>query len=202
MKSFLGGLHLINGLLFFSCFSESLVFDPDDEIEVLLQYYSVLQSIYYSVLQSTTPVLPCTTKYYSVLQSTTLYHKVLLRTTKYYSSTTKYYSSTTKYYSSTTKCNSVLPVLPCTTMKRHLQCAKQQKSLSNITKYCACHEELPSSLILVTYETSFTMRGATGITLQLHHYYLTCDLLRISEVSQLNFLRLDKLSQIVLLSCK
>ena len=50
-------------------------------------------------VQSTTPyykVLLRTTKYYSVLQSTT---PVLLRTTKYYSSTTKYYSSTTKYYS-------------------------------------------------------------------------------------------------------
>ena len=75
------------------------------------------------VLQSTTPVLFCSTKYYS---NTTLYYKVLLQyfsvlqsatpvllcTTKYYSSTTLYYkvlfqyysvlqSSTTKYYSST-----------------------------------------------------------------------------------------------------
>ena len=66
-------------------------------------YYKVLLQ-YYSVLQSTTPVLLRTTKYssstlrqyYSVLQSTT---PVLLCTTKYYSSTTKYYSSTTKYYS-------------------------------------------------------------------------------------------------------
>ena len=77
---------------------------------------------YFSVLQSTTPVLLCTTKYnvrtapllqrttqyYSVLQSTTL---VLLCTTKYYASTTLYYKvllcatkllCTTKYYSSTT----------------------------------------------------------------------------------------------------
>ena len=59
---------------------------------VLLQYYSVLQSTtpvlilyykvllqYYSVLQSTTPVLRCTTKYYS---SAILYYKVLLQ---YYS---------------------------------------------------------------------------------------------------------------------
>ena len=75
------------------------------------------------MLQSTTPVLLRTTKYYSsttpyykvllqynkvllqyysVLQSTT---PVLLRTTKYYSSTTPYYKvllRTTKYYSSTT----------------------------------------------------------------------------------------------------
>ena len=83
------------------------------------KYYSSTTK-YYSVLQSTTPVLLRTTKYYSsttpyykvllqyysVLQSTTpyykvllQYYKVLLRTTKYYSSTTKYYSSTTKYYS-------------------------------------------------------------------------------------------------------
>ena len=53
-------------------------------------------------------------------------------------------------------------------MKRHLQCAEQQASPSNVTKYCACHVKRVSSLILVTYETSFTMRGATGITLQPH----------------------------------
>ena len=39
-------------------------------------YYKVLRQ-YYSVLQSTTPVLLCTAKYYSVLQSTTPYYKVL-----------------------------------------------------------------------------------------------------------------------------
>ena len=73
----------------------------DEAIKVLLQYYSVLQS--------TTPVLLCTAKCYS---STTLYYKVLLQyysllhsTTTYYSSTTLYYKvllCTTKYYSSTT----------------------------------------------------------------------------------------------------
>ena len=142
--------------------------------KVLLQYYSVLQSTtpvllcttqyynvllqYYSVLQSATPVLLCTTKYYS---STTLYYTVLQRTTpvllcttKYYSSTTlyckvllQYYSSTTLYYSSTTLYYIVLqrttPVLLCTT-KQH------------------------SWLILDTYEPLFTLRGATGVILQLH----------------------------------
>ena len=48
-------------------------------------------------------------------------------------------------------------------MKRHLQCAEQQVSLSNLTKYCACHEKWVLCLILVTYETSFPMRGATGV---------------------------------------
>ena len=68
--------------------------------KVLLQYYSVLQSTT-PVLRTTlycsrtTPVILCTTKYYnvrlqyySVLQSTT---PVLLCTTTYYSSTTLYY---------------------------------------------------------------------------------------------------------------
>ena len=53
-------------------------------------------------------------------------------------------------------------------MKRHLQCAEQQALPSNLTKYCACHAKWLSWLIFVTYETSFTMRGATGITLQPH----------------------------------
>ena len=53
-------------------------------------------------------------------------------------------------------------------MKRHLQCAEQQVSRSNLTKYCACHAERLSYLVLITYETSFTMRGATGVTIQPH----------------------------------
>ena len=53
-------------------------------------------------------------------------------------------------------------------MKRHLQCAEQQASPSNFTKYCACHAKWISWLIHITYETSFTIRGATGITLQPH----------------------------------
>ena len=53
-------------------------------------------------------------------------------------------------------------------MQRHLQCAQQQASPSSLTKYCACHEKWIVSLLLVTYATSFIMRGATGITLQPH----------------------------------
>ena len=53
-------------------------------------------------------------------------------------------------------------------MKRHLQCAEQQEPSSNFTKYCTCHAKWLWWLINVTYETSFTMRGATGVTIQLH----------------------------------
>ena len=53
-------------------------------------------------------------------------------------------------------------------MKRHLQCAEQQVSRSNLTKYCACHAERLAYLVLITYETSFTVRGATGVTIQPH----------------------------------
>ena len=53
-------------------------------------------------------------------------------------------------------------------MKRHLQCAEQQSTPSNLTKYCACHAIWISWLIRITYETSFTMRGATVNTLQRH----------------------------------
>ena len=164
--------------------------------KVLLQYYSVLQSaipvllcttkyyssttLYYTVLQRTTPVLLCTTKYYSVLQrtnysSTTLYYKVLLQYYSVLQSTTPVLLCTTKYYSSTTLYYTVLqPVLHCTHdwrpshMKRHLQCAEQQESSSNVTKYCTCHAKWLWLLIRITYETSFTMSGATGITIHLH----------------------------------
>ena len=91
--------------------------------KVLLQYYWGA-ALYYKVLlrtkvlQSTTPVLLCSTKYFSVLQRTTKDYKVLLQyyyvlqsttpvlyspTTLYYKvllCSTMYYSSTTKYYSS------------------------------------------------------------------------------------------------------
>ena len=53
-------------------------------------------------------------------------------------------------------------------MKRHLQCAEQQVSPSNLTKYCACHAKWFDGFIVLTYETSFTMRGATGVTLKPH----------------------------------
>ena len=53
-------------------------------------------------------------------------------------------------------------------MKTHLQCAEQQLSRSNLTKYCACHAERLAYLVLITYETSFTMRGATDLPVQLH----------------------------------
>ena len=57
-------------------------------------YYKVLlrTTKYYSVLQSITPVLPCTTKYYS---NTTLYYKVLLQ---YYKVLLKYFSVLVQNY--------------------------------------------------------------------------------------------------------
>ena len=129
--------------------------------KVLRQYNKVLRQYYFG-LQSTNPVLFCTTLYYT---STTLYYKVLQRPTPVLLCTTKYYSvlqsttvvllCTTKYYSSTT-------------LKRHLQCAEQQASPSNLTKYCASHAKWISLVIRIAYATSFTMRGATGITLQPH----------------------------------
>ena len=39
---------------------------------------------------------------------------------------------------------------------------------TNVTKYCTCHVEWLSWLMSVTYETSFTMRGETGVIHQRH----------------------------------
>ena len=188
---------------------------------------------YYSVLQSTTPVLLCTTKYYS---STSLYYKVLLQyfsvLQKYYYvllqvlfCTTKYYSSTTLYYSKYCSIlQSATPVLLCTTKVLHsrttpstslyyklllqyysdysgttlyykvLQCTfpsttlyykvllqyysvlqsttpvllRTTKVLQRTTPSTTLYYNVASWLILDTYETSFTMRGATKGSLQLH----------------------------------
>ena len=53
-------------------------------------------------------------------------------------------------------------------MKHHFQWVEQVKSPSNLTKYCACHAKCKSSMICVTYETSFPMRGASKVILQPH----------------------------------
>ena len=87
---------------------------------------------------------------------------------QYYSVLQMCYSSSTKYYSSTSLYYKVLLLIDPWHMKRHLQCAEQQESSSNFTKYCAWHAKRISWLIRITYETSFTLRGATGIILQLH----------------------------------
>ena len=47
-------------------------------------------------------------------------------------------------------------------------CACHKKWHMNFTKCCACHAKWISWLIHITYETSFTMRGATVNTLQPH----------------------------------
>ena len=50
----------------------------------------------------------------------------------------------------------------------HLHCVEQQSTAPNLTKYCACHAKCMSRWIHITYETLFTMRGATVNTLQPH----------------------------------
>ena len=62
------------------------------------KYYASTTPTYYSMLQSTTPVLLCTTKYYS---STIRYYKVLRQYYSVLHSTTPVLLCTTKYYAST-----------------------------------------------------------------------------------------------------
>ena len=73
-------------------------------------------------------------------------------------------------------------------MKPHLQCAEQQLSPSSLTKYYTCHTERLTCLILIAYETSFTMRRATVVPLQPHQILrlsrtrLTCLILITYEI--------------------
>ena len=92
-------------------------------------------------------------KYYSVLLCTT---PVLVCTTKYYPEllrNTKYYKVLLQYYS---VLQSTAPVLTCTT------------TYYSTTPVLLCTAKKRSWLILLTPETSFTMRRATGLTLQRH----------------------------------
>ena len=132
--------------------------------KVLLQYYSVLQSttLYYRVLLQYYSVLHSTTTYYS---STTLYYKVLLQYYSVLQSTTPVLLCTTKYYSSTTLYYTILqrttPVLLCTKVLLQYYSVLQ----SSIHDWSLTHM---TWLMSVAYETSFTMRGVTGVILQLH----------------------------------
>ena len=122
--------------------------------KVLLKYYKVLLQ-YYLVLQSTTPVLPCTTKYYS---STNLYYKVLRLPRKMNLMIDPHHIWSVIYNA---RSNSQHPptspnTAPATQneshdwstshMKRHLQCAEQQSTPSNLTKYCTCHAKWPPNI--------------------------------------------------------
>ena len=158
---------------------------------VLLQYYKVLlctakyyssTTLYYTVLQRTTPVLQSTTlyckvllQYYSVLQSSihdwSLTHMTWLMSVAYEPSFTM--RGVTAVLAPTSPNTAPATQNDCddwsaSHMKRHLQCAEEQGSQSNFTKYCACHAKWISWLIRVSHETSFTMGGVTGITIQLH----------------------------------
>ena len=149
------------------------------------KYYSST-TLYYTVLQRTTPVLLCTTKYYS---STTLYCKVLFQyysvlqsttpvllcTTQYYNVLLQYYSVLLQYYS---VLQSTTPVLLCTT--KYYSSTLYYTVLQRTTPVLLCTTKQHSWLILdtyeplftwlmsVAYETSFTMRGVTGVILRLH----------------------------------
>ena len=132
---------------------------------VLLQYYSNVLLCTTKYYASTTLYYNVLLQYYSVLQSTTLYYTVLCQ---YYASITPVLLCTTKYYS---VLQSTTPVPLCTTKyyaSTTLYCAAQQESPSNFTKYCACHAKWMSSMICVTYESSFPMRGASKVSLQPH----------------------------------
>ena len=165
---------------------------------VLLQYYPVLQSttpvllctakyyssttLYYKGLLQYYSVLHSTTTYYS---STTLYYKAAFMIDPWHIWTVIHMIDVRRIWNviyNARSNRSHPPTLPNTApatqndcddwsashMKRHLQCAEQQESQSNFTKYCACHAKWISWLIRVSHETSFAMSGATGITIQLH----------------------------------
>ena len=124
--------------------------------KVPLKYYSVLLQ-YYLVLQSTTPVLPPTTKYF-MIDPHHIWNVIYnARSNKILPPTSANTAPATQNESHDWSASH---------MKRHLQCAEQQASPANFTKYCACHAKWISWLIHITYETSFTMCGATVNTLQ------------------------------------
>ena len=129
--------------------------------KVLLQYYSVLQILLCTtpVLPSTTPVLPRTTKDF-MIDPHHIWNVIdNARSNRHHPATSPNTAPATRNESHDWSASH---------MKRNLQCAEQQASPFNFTKYCACHAKWISWLIRITYETSFTMRRATVNALQPH----------------------------------
>ena len=167
--------------------------------------YNVLLQ-YYSVLQSTTPLQLCITKYYSntalyykvllqyysVLQSTTLYCKLLLQyyfilqnatpilpyTTKYYSLTTLYYSNTIlqynkillQYYS---VLQNITPILLCIT-KYYSNTTLYYKILLQYYSVWQSTTTYYSSITLyckILLQYSFVLQTTTPVLLCTTKYY-------------------------------
>ena len=171
------------------CYSSTTLY-----YKVLLQYYSVLQSTT-PVLLGTTKYYSSTTLYYKVLlryyfetsftmrraRVITLQPHQILRLPRkmnlmidphhiwnviYNARSNRHHPPTSPNTAPATQNES--HYWSALHMQRHLQWAEQQASPSNLTKYCACHAKWIWWLIRITYETSFTLPGATGITLQPH----------------------------------
>ena len=102
----------------------------------------------YKVLQRTTPVLLCTTKYYA---STTLFYKVLHQYYSVLQSTTPVLLCTTKVLLSTTQYHSVLP----STTTSYSSTTLYDKVL--LQYYCVPQSTTPVLLCTTKYHTSTTL---------------------------------------------
>ena len=159
--------------LFFSVWTKLLPLHGCDVMRfgVMCLWFDLLSSDVASceVICGTTPVLLCTTKNYNVLLQ--YYSNVLLCTTKYYASTTLYYNVLLQYYS---VLQSTTPVLLCTTTyysstTLYYNVLLQYYSvLQSTTPVLLCTTKNYNVLLRYYFETSFTMRGSTRVTVQLH----------------------------------
>ena len=150
--------------------------------------YSKLLLENYSVLQSTTPVLPRAPCYKALLSTTkhyfgaSRYFKVFLRTTQNYKVLQSVLPVLVRLIVATHETSSILRGTTYgmqNTLERRHSClivATLRVATAGVTsqhhQYCACQEKWLSWLIPVTHETSSTMRGATGATLQHHILHL------------------------------
>ena len=135
--------------------------DLDDDMVIrTTQYYKVRHS---------------TTKYYTVLQSITPYDTVLQSITPFDSPTHETPSTIPEATGVTLEFHQLwrlprkmfLMIDPCLTWNVQYN-ARSNRSHPPTSPNCACHENWLSWFIGVTYETSLTMRGATGLALQRH----------------------------------
>ena len=140
--------------------------------------------MYYKAPQNTTPILhyykvllqndKVLLQYYSILQSTTPCHE------KWHLTFTNYCACYKKWHVTFTKCCAwqekwnildlyqVLRLPRKVTRGLHQLLHLPRKMTLEVTKYWVCHTKWLTCLILVTYVTLFTMRGATNVTIQTH----------------------------------
>ena len=150
------------------------------------KWHTALQSIYYKALLQYYSVLLCITKYNKTFQSTAKCKplRVCLMVAICAHEWNDEYIAAGNLWDAKQTATTTLRQHP-RHMKRPVGCAEQSAVTLQHHRHCPCHAKRLwwLHMMLLTYETSFTMRGATRVTIQ-HHQKLRLPRKNISAKSR------------------